>query len=221
MKLALRGAVIVIALIICAGSLWAKSTNHAKSPKSGKARVNAALMLSGGESARCQLGNINDAYVVAVTSSANPSVSRFVSGVGAGSCVVLPITLKTGTQIQITGVLQDTASISGGIAQAPFDPATSISESCFNVEAYAVGLAADSGSEYDPQDPSNVINTQGFGFLWYDSDNNLKPGPYTYSVAGCSGVNCPVSVSYYNTDSSSGGGCTVLESFPAVSQSLN
>lgn len=220
MKAAIQLGCIVLGLAVGLCNAWGKSGHPSGSKKSAKTPVNAALMLSGGESSRCLLGNSNDTYVVTVSSPSNSKVARFISGIGSGSCVVLPITLATGSELQITGVLQVTSSISGGLMQAPINP-TSVSEDCFNVDGYSVGLAANSQSEFDPQDSANIINDQNFGLFWYNSDNNLKPGPYSYTVAGCSGANCPVSTTYYNSDSPIGDACTVLEPFPMVSQPLS
>jgi len=166
-------------------------------------------MLSSGESSKCQTGNINDAYVVTVSTSNKSSLSRYISGSGAGDCVVLPITAAIGTQLSITGVLQDTNAVSGLSRQLS---TSSVSENCFNIEGFSVGLAANSESEYDPGAPANIINAQGYGFFWFDSDNELKPGPYKYTIVGCSGRNCPTATTYYNTDGvpSPPAKCTVL-----------
>jgi hypothetical protein len=178
--------------------------------------VHAALILSGGENARCQFGNANDAWIVTVSSPAKPGITRYISGVGQG-CAVLPITLATGTELDIAGILQQTAAIPGG-PNAPAELA-SITEDCFNVEGFSVGLTAGAGSEFDPNDPSNIINGQGYGFFWYDSDADLKPGPYSYTVSGCSGTDCPIVADYFNTDNLSGpASCTVLKPFPQVGQ---
>ena len=166
-------------------------------------------MLASGESPNCQIGNINDAYVVTVSPTDKRGSIRYISGSGT-ACVVLPITAKIGTELSITGVLQDTAAIPGGAVSSR---SSAISEDCFNVEGYSVGLAVNNASEFDPADPSNIINAQGYGFLWYDSDNDLKPGPYKYTVVGCSGHDCPTATTYYNSDSLPGAApsCAILK----------
>ena len=166
------------------------------SAQAGHSKINAAIMFSGGENSTCVLGNINDAWVVTVSTVGGKPISEYISSAGP-SCVVLPLSLALGTQINVTGVLQDTDSIPGGSASPNI---ASIMESCFNVEGFSVGLASNSGSEFNPQDPSNIINSQNYGFLWYDSDSNIKPGPYSYTVQGCASDNCPLQVASYNTD---------------------
>src|SRR5215469_1136310 len=212
MKTALHKAMIMWGFFAVAASAWAKSPPGIADISIGRKRaINAALMFSGGESLICQSGNIDDAFVVTVSVSGNPNLSRYISSGGVGGCVVLPIALRVGAQINVTGVLQDTSAIPNNAAAS----ITSINDGCFNVEGFSVGLAANSGSEFDPLDPDNLINTQGYGFFWYDSDDDLKPGPYSYTVVGCSGQNCSTATNYYNTDSSPGAGtCTVLLPFP-------
>ncbi len=219
MKPALNTAMIGLGLIITMSSAWGQSQSGMTSEKANRRgpKANAALILSGGESPTCRTGNINDAYVVTVSASNKPGLFRYISGSGEGSCVVLPLAVPVGIQISVTGVLQDTTAIPGG---APASNTTSTTEDCFNVEGFSMGLSANSASEYDPVDPANIINAQGYGFFWYDSDNDLKPGPYSYTVAGCSGGGCPTATTYYNTDTLPGvpSSCTVLNSFPATAQ---
>jgi hypothetical protein len=172
-------------------------------------RITAALMLTGGESAVCQRGNINDAYVVTVSVLGKPKLTSYISGSGV-NCNILPIIVPVGTRISIAGVLQDTAAIPGAETTTN---TVSIFENCFNIEGYSVGLTATSASEYDPADPTNIINAQGYGFFWYDSDDDLKPGPYEYTVIGCPGNGCPTATTYHNTDTIPGTApsCTVLK----------
>lgn len=197
-------------LIIGAGVVQAQSENGALSKPDGrqKRRVTAALMFSGGESAICQKGNINDAYVVTISIMGKPKLTTYVSGIAVG-CTILPLMVPVGTQITVTGVLQDTAAIPGGEISDSVAPTI---EDCFNIEGYSVGLAANSTSEFDPTDPNNIINAQGYGFFWYDSDSDLKPGPYGYKVVGCARHDCPARTVYYNSDPVSGTAppCTVL-----------
>jgi hypothetical protein len=211
MKTTLTTALIGLGLLIATSSAWAQSQScMAVSATVGcKPEANAALMISGGESPKCQSGNISDVYVVTVSTFVNPEQRTYVRS--AQGCVVLPITAAIGTRIKITGVLQDTGAQPGapGLPDSPVN----VSESCFNVEGFSVGLAANSQSEFDPQLAANIINAQGFGFLWYDSDNDLKPGPYSYTVVGCSGQACPTTTTYFNTDGSPGTPptCAVLD----------
>ncbi len=178
------------------------------SAQAGHSKITAAIMFSQGENAACAMGNISDAWVVTVSTVGSRPVSRYISSAGP-SCVVLPLSVAIGSQINVTGVLQDTDAIPGGAASPNI--AASITESCFNVEGFSVGLAANSGSEFNPQDPSNIINSQNYGFLWYDSDNDLKPGPYSYTVQGCGSERCPLQVVGYNSDNPTNTTpCTVL-----------
>jgi hypothetical protein len=154
------------------------------------------MMLMGGENAICQRGNINDAYVVSVSISGKPALTRYISG-GGISCTILPVSVPIGTRISITGVLQDTAAVPGFATRSDIP---SVNENCFNIQGYSVGLSANNASEFDPADPTNIVNAQGYGFFWYDSDSDLKPGPYEYIVVGCSGHDCPIGTTYYNTD---------------------
>jgi hypothetical protein len=218
MKHALNTAIIGLALIAATNNAWAQSgagtalgAPHRRGP-----RVTAALMLSGGESPNCRRGNINDAYVVTVSPTDKRGIPRYISSSGEG-CVVLPIRTAVGTQLSITGVLQDTTAIPGGEV---ISRTSSISENCFNVEGYSVGLSANSASEFDPADPANIINAQGYGFFWYDSDSDLKPGPYKYTVVGCSGHDCPTATTYYNSDGLPGTAppCAVLSPLRTTAQ---
>ena len=218
MKAALTTIGIGLGWLMMCGSAWAQAepTVNTKLVHVAKSRINAALMLSAGESPSCQTGNISSVYVVIISTSNKPSVSRHISSSEVQGCAVLPITLAKGTQLTITGVLQDTAAIPGGSIS---DSTISVTEGCFNVEAFALGLTGSSSSEYDPSSSANIVNTQGFGFAWYDSDQDLKPGPYSYTVTGCAG-GCSTATSYYNTDSLTGPptACSVLSPFPAVAQ---
>lgn len=215
MRTVLTAATIGLGLILASSIVWAQSRADAsQNVRRVGPRINAALLISGGENARCQSGNINDAWVVTVSDSSG--LSRYISG--SGGCFVLPITERIGTQINVSGVLQDTTAVPGSPNLT--EGAISITEDCMNVEGFAVGLSATSASEFDPGDPDNVVNSQGYGFFWYDSDSDLKPGPYSYTVTGCSNQDCPTATAYYNSDSLPGTppNCTVLNSFPAVAQ---
>jgi hypothetical protein len=146
-----------------AGVLQGQSSGNGALSERGarrKPRVTAALMLSGGESAACQMGNTNNAFVVTIRILGKPKLTTYISG-GAVGCTVLPLTVPVGTQITVTGVLQDTAAIPGGEISDNLAPTI---EDCFNVEGYSVGLATNGASEFDPTDPNNIINAQGYGF---------------------------------------------------------
>jgi hypothetical protein len=218
MKIALDTAVIGLGLLTATSSVWgqsaarmARNEAHRRGP-----RLTAALMLSGGESPNCRRGNIKDAYVVTMSPTNKRGLTRYISGSGEG-CVVLPITAAVGTHLSITGVLQDTTAIPGADV---IRGTVSVNENCFNIEGYSVGLAANSASEFDPADPANIINAEGYGFFWYDSDNDLKPGPYKYTVVGCSGHDCPTATTYYNSDGLPGvsSPCTVLNPVRTTAQ---
>ncbi len=200
MRTTLNTVVVGLGLLIVTSSAWGQTEPGVVSGRPGKCKpiVNAALMISGGEKLQCTFGNIDDVYVVAVNVSTKSKPRRYILSSAEG-CVVLPITAALGTHIEVTGVLQDTDAEPG--ASGLSDSASSVSENCFNVEGFSVGLGANSQSEYNPQDPANIINAQGYGFFWYDSDSDLKPGPYDYTVVGCSGHSCPTKATYYNTDS--------------------
>jgi hypothetical protein len=208
MRTVLNIALIGIGLMAATSNACGQ-TGSGELPEGARSRrFTAAIMLSGGENPVCAMGSANDAYVVTVSVVGKPSLTRYISG-GGENCTVLPIALPVGTKLSIAGVLQDTASIPGASTTSIVG---STSENCFNVEGFSVGLAANSASEFDPTDPGNIINTLGYGFLWYDSDNDLKPGPYEYTIAGCSGHGCPTTATYYNTDGLPGNAspCTVL-----------
>jgi hypothetical protein len=213
LKIGLNNSIIVLVFVLVANVLLRSGPAMAREGRSHYAAINAALMFSGGQNADCVFGNATNAWVVTVSVADNRNLSQYISGGGSGGCAVLPIAVTTGTQINVTGVLQDAAAIPGGNAAGEI---SSISEGyCFNVEGFSVGLAAASGSEFDPLNPANIINRQGYGFFWYDSDNDLKPGPYSDTVVGCSGQDCSTATEAYNTAGpSNGGSCTVLPPFP-------
>ncbi len=189
-------------LMLAALALLVAGPTYAQPPP-----ITGAIMVTSGEVSDCTYGNIDASYVVIVTALTAKGVvraRRFFPGSGNSFCVIQPLTGWVGTQVQITGVLQDTLAIPGF---APGD-APVIAESCFNVEAFTVGLAA-AGAEFDPQDPANIIDAEGYGLAWYDSDTSLKPGPSYYTVTGCAG-NCPTNPAIYNTDDNFAVGCQVL-----------
>src|ERR1700688_2570179 len=121
MKTALTAALIGLGLLIATSSAWAQSQScMAVSATVGcKPEANAALMISGGESPKCQLGNISDVYVVTVSTFVNLEQRTYIRS--AQGCAVLPITAAIGTRIKITGVLQDTGAQPGapGLPDSP------------------------------------------------------------------------------------------------------
>jgi hypothetical protein len=163
---------------------------------------NAVLMISDGEKTQCTFGNVATLWIVVVHTSTLGSVKRYWGD--AQHCALLPIRAKVGATVSIIGILQDTDAIPGGAhpsIQAPAQaPVLNVQENCFNVEAFSIGLAANEGSQFDPQDPSNSVNGDGYGLAWFNSDNSLKPGPFSYTVAGCNGQPCPITTQYFNTD---------------------
>jgi hypothetical protein len=162
-------------------------------------RRNAVLMISSGENSACQMGNASDIWIAIIHTSTLGSVRRYVGD--AHACVLLPIRAKLGATVSITGILQVTGAIPGGASRPSIQaPVPNVQEGCFNVEAFSIGLVANIGSEFDPQDPAHIVNGDGYGFLWYNSDGNLKPGPFAYTVAGCDGQPCRITTEYFNTD---------------------
>ena len=170
--------------------------------------INGAIMITGGEVNRCTFGNIDDVWVVTVTALNAKGVlraRRYISGSGNSDCMILPLLGWPGSTVTITGVLQDTLAIPGFASKTP----AQISEDCFNVEAFTVGLAP-VASGFNPQDPANVVNAQGYGLAWADSDSSLQPGPASYTVAGCGAGDCPTEPAIFNTDDNFATSCTLL-----------
>ena len=114
--------------------------------------INGAIMITGGEVNRCTFGNIDDVWVVTVTALNAKGVlraRRYISGSGNSDCMILPLLGWPGSTVTITGVIQDTLAIPGFASKTP----AQISENCFNVEAFTVGLAP-VASGFNPQDPA-------------------------------------------------------------------
>jgi hypothetical protein len=77
------------------------------------------------------------------------------------------------------------------------------------------GLVEAQNDPYNPQDPMNIINSQGYGLLWSESEaTEGAERPAVYTVVGCKGKNSPVSKTSFNTNTGSGSnkGCQVLMS---------
>jgi hypothetical protein len=159
-------------------------------------RVTAAIMFSGGDDTSVG-ATANYASIVEVSTK---NVRRFITqGQFGGACVVLPLTFPAGTTVEITGVMQGAASVPGSVP--PFAPNAANAISVvggFDVEGYSTGLGP-LRSEFDPTAAANMIPTgAGYGFAWYDSTQDSKPGPYSYKVAGCGRKSCSTKVEYFN-----------------------
>jgi hypothetical protein len=165
-------------------------------------RVTAAIMFSGGDDT--SVGATENYAAIVEVSTKN--VRRFVTqDQFSGGCVVLPLTFPVGTTVEITGAFQGAASVPGSVlpfaateTRAP-NAATAITViDGFDVEGYSTGLGP-LRSEFDPTAAANMIATgAGYGFAWYDSFGNLKPGPYSYKVTGCGRKSCSTKVGYFN-----------------------
>jgi hypothetical protein len=139
--------------------------------------------------------------------NSGPAARRFIQSHVNPGCVIIPIAEPIGTQIGIVGLLKDTLAIP---SFAPNTQSPAVSQGCFNVEAFTVGLAS-VGSEFDPQDPANIIDAQGYGFAWLGTEDSLRPGS-RYAVAGCGGHSCPTTTAIsFNTVTGPGGTCTVMQ----------
>ena len=164
----------------------------------------ATIMITAGEEQQtCAFGNMSVAWIVMVRrANGSRAKRRYVSsldvGTVAGSCAQIPITAPVGSEITITGLIQG-----GRLATEPFAPSfktPTVNESCWNVEAFSVGLAPLDSSEINPLDPTNVINPQGFGLFWALTDATANDAA-TFAVTGCSGrAQCRLSATTFNTD---------------------
>jgi hypothetical protein len=158
-------------------------------------RVTAAIMFSPGEDTTPG-ANGSDAFMVEVSTK---TMRRFITNDQfTTACLVLPLTFPVGTTVEITGVLQTTGAIPGSVP--PFTPnaATAISViDGFDVEGYSTGLGK-LASDFDPTLPANIIAGTDYGLAWYDANGSPKPGPYSYTVAGCKNKGCPTKVEYFN-----------------------
>ena len=178
-------------------------------------RVTAAIMFSAG-AAPNPGANGNDAVIVEVSTK---RVRRFISGgdLEAMHCAVLPLTVPVGTTVLITGVLQDTFARGGPADPTEVRAPTESSANAipfsplFDVEGYSTGLGI-LASEFDPTLPANMIAGTAYGFAWYDSDVDGRPGPYSYTVTGCGNKSCSTKINDFNqlTPVLAGAPCTVL-----------
>jgi hypothetical protein len=173
----------------------------------------AMLMITSGESAKCATGNVNVAWVAIIRKSDNSMRSRrYVSSIDG--CAILPIKAPIGTQITISGIMGDRLA-THGLSPTPSTP--TVTEGCFNNEVFSLGLETEGAiGQLDPQDPNDIINSQGYGLAWAQTDiDGLSGGTaQTFKVVGC-GHNCQKPLAIFNTDFGTipNPGCPVL---PAI-----
>jgi hypothetical protein len=166
----------------------------------------AVIVVTSAENSICQTGNVNVAWFVVFykANSSKRSDRRYISSLD-NKCMVLPVTAPNGTQIVAAGMLGDRLATNG------LSP--SVTEGCFNVEAYSVGLASDGDPrQFNPQDPNNIINDQGYGLFWDETDADSQQ-TFEFTVVGCGGPGkCQMPKTVYNTDIglTDSSGCTVL-----------
>ena len=151
-------------------------------------------MLTSGESAACSFGNINVAWVVIVRKTADSTriSRRYVTSLDG--CAMIPIKSPIGTQIQISGIMQDRGAINGLSPSLP-----TVTEGCFNTEAYSVGLKVGGPDELDPTDPGNIVDPKGFGLFW-DQQDLVAARSETFVVKGCPSGGCRRPTMKFNTD---------------------
>jgi hypothetical protein len=204
-------------LLAAALVLGAQGMPHAQGPK-----ATAMIVVTSGEEQKfCQFGNINVAWVAIIRADIirNPNLDsrhdrRYISSLDETAankhCVILPITVPIGTPITVSGLIEDRGS-TDGLSPTRMQP--TVTEQCFNVEAYSIGLTDDDpANELNPLDPTNIINDQGFGLFWAMTD--LPMGrTFTFDVTGCgAGLKCHRPTTVYNTDTglTNSTGCVVL-----------
>jgi hypothetical protein len=185
-------------------------------PALAQTKPKAIIVITSAESAACDLENVNVAWIMILRRFDDLSrIGRhYVSSLDnqplSSPCVVLPVDAPVGTEITVSGILADRGSTDG--------LAPSVAEGCFNAEAFSVGLATGSVNgvgEINPQDPTNIINEQGYGLFWDETDfaPSTSQHTYTFTVVGCgAGVKCQMPKTIYNTDTGliNNPGCAVL-----------
>jgi hypothetical protein len=187
-------------------------------PALAQVKPKAVIVITTGELRQCTFGNINVAWVIILQRADNVTragrryiTSEDITPELGHNCIVLPVDLPAGSQIRLSGILADRLAVNG--------LAPSVNEDCFNAEAYSVGLSSNPnqiGEQINPQDPTNIINTQGYGLFWDETDaqsQNLGQPAFTFTVVGCGpGVKCPLPKTIYNTDTGliNNPGCPVL-----------
>jgi hypothetical protein len=155
-----------IGLLLVVAMLTARAANAQKT---------AMIMITSGESSQCQFGNMNVAWMVVVRKPNSTRASRkYVSSLDG--CTMIPITEPIGSEIIISGMIEDRLSVQG--------LAPTVTQGCFNVEAYSVGLASENVGDLNPQDPNNIINDQGYGLFW-DQTDIATDRAKVYRVNGC------------------------------------
>jgi hypothetical protein len=130
-------------------------------------------MITSVEGPGCVGQNHTAAWVVVVYKPykagtySNRADQRYVSSLN--KCTMIPIKTPVGSGIRISGIME------GRFATYGLAPQVNDGPGCFNVEAYSVGLATgpvpaislQPGEDfYNPQDPNNIINDQGYGLWW-------------------------------------------------------
>jgi len=166
----------------------------------------AMIVITSAENTRCQTGNINVAWIVILHRSDNFTRAgrRYITSLD-NKCVVLPVDAPVGSQIMVSGILADRLAVNG--------LAPSVNEDCFNAEAYSIGLSSNGDPrETNPQDPSNIVNEQGYGLFWDETDADAQQ-TFGFMVVGCgAGVKCQMPKTIYNTDTGliNNPGCAVL-----------
>ena len=95
-------------------------------------RVHAVIVVTSAESPSCATGNIHVAWVIVVrkTDDLTRFSRRYVSSLDG--CAVIRIKAPVGTQITISGIMQDRLA-----TQGPFPSLPAIHERCFNTETYS------------------------------------------------------------------------------------
>ena len=156
--------------------------------------VHAVIIVTSAENPTCAPGNVNVAWVIIIRKTDDPTRAsrRYVSSLDG--CADIRVKALVGTQITISGIMQDRLAIQGLSPSLP-----TINEQCFNTEAYSVGLTDAGFNEIDPNDLSNIINAQGYGLFW-DITDMFTEEPMTFVVTGCAGGRCPQANTIFNTD---------------------
>jgi hypothetical protein len=180
-------------------------------PAHAQTRNKAVIVVTSGENARCQGENAQAVWVIIVRDGKGRIQRRYITSLDSfdmtsqNFCVILPITAPIGTQIIISGLLAGRGPLDG------LSP--SVTEQCFNAEAYSVGLSSEGAvGQLNPQDPNNIVNAQGYGLFWDETDTAAE-NTDKLTVVGCGeGVKCQMPKTVFNTDTglTSNSGCEVL-----------
>jgi hypothetical protein len=215
-------------------------------PTATPVAANAAIMVSFLDPPNT--GNGQSSFTITIEDPAAPDTQ--VLGIPAdasdiGFCYVVPIAAPPGATIQVSetgctsGAVDDSCPAlpqstfspapSGSAANKAATPQLSVSDlgdTELEVELFSVGLNITPSSfpGYDPDSPADMVGPDGYGlFMVPNASGYNMPatiGPYSYTVSGCNGGNCPLMVPYYNTGdgdlaglgaSPPSGNCTVAE----------